>query len=693
MSDSDDNLATGTARLRWDENGQPISARYGDVYFSKHNGLAETRYVFLEQNQLPERWQAGVTEETFHIGETGFGSGLNFLAAWQLWDQSPNRDTRLHFVSVENEPLGQEDLQRALALWPELADYTAALLDVYPRRLTPGFHRFTFAEGRVELTLIVADASAGLNQLLMSDHPHYRMPFHGGMQAWFLDGFAPAKNPGMWQPELFDVIAALSAPGCTLATFTAAGIVKRELQRVGFRIEKRPGYGRKRDMVAAEFLGVQSAPPHIAASPRNSPYPVPWHVPANRVDYKHKQVVVIGAGLAGSHSARALAERSWQVTVLDQAAEIASGASGNAQGVVYAKLSSDDDPLGSFNLACLQFAQRFYRHYWPSPEIGEQCGTLLLGFNVNERRIQEKLRGQFREADDFLRFVDARQASELAGVDIDHPALFFPQLGWMRPARLCRALLDHPNIELHCKTRVQSLQFEAAESRWQLLDQDGQTVASAPKVVIANACDARRFSPTGQLPLKAIRGQVSYFDGERLPLRTVICGEGYIAPAISCGTERLQSFGATFTLREQRREVLEADHRQNLAKLSASLPSAASGLHNLNPSDLRGRAAFRCTTPDYLPLVGAVPDFAAFVETFRLLCKSARASIPAAGPCLPGLYVNVGHGSRGLAYTPLSAALLAAQMTGDLLPVSRELAVALHPARFIIRDLIRRRLP
>jgi tRNA 5-methylaminomethyl-2-thiouridine biosynthesis bifunctional protein len=695
MSASDDSAPAGTARLVWGENDQPISARYNDVYFSKHNGLAETRYVFLEQNGLGERWRAGFPENTFYIGETGFGSGLNFLAAWQLWDQtSPQK--RLHFVSVENEPLHRDDLQRALALWPELADYSGDLLATYPERPTPGFHPFSFADGRVALTLIVADASAGLNQLLMSNHPCFRVPFHPGMQAWFLDGFAPAKNPSMWQPALFDAIAALSGPGCTVATFTAAGIVKRELQRVGFQWQKRPGYGSKRDMLAATFTGGTGEPTdRLPTSARSSPHPLPWHVwrtdPNRNPD--DRNVVVLGAGLAGSHTARALAKRGWRVTVLDAAATVASGASGNAQGIVYGKLSSDGDLLSSFNLASLLFAQRLYRHYWQAaPEVGEQCGVLMLAFDENERRIQEKLQAQFDGAGDFLRFVDCQQASELAGTRIDHPALFFPGLGWMRPARLCRHLLDHRNIQLHCQTPVDSLRFDAHTRRWQLFDERQQTLATAPSVVVANACDAGAFDATAHLPLKAIRGQVSYFARETIPLQTVICGDGYIAPADQSGTQELQSFGATFTLKEQRPEVLASDHQQNLVKLANMLPGAPQPV-SVDINELGGRAAFRCTTPDYLPLVGPVADFGGFVETYRLLGKNARAGIPTAGPYLPGLYLNVGHGSRGLAYTPLSAALLAASMDGDVLPVPRDLTIALNPARFIIRDLIRRRLP
>lgn len=673
------------AHLQWDESGQPLSARYDDVYFSRHNGLEETRYVFLQQNSLEERWKGTLPQRRFYIGETGFGSGLNFLAAWQLWKQSAPAERQLQFISVENEPLRKTDLEKALALWPELAHLSRELLAVYPALPTPGFHRFDFAGGRVALTLIIADAAEGLNQLLASDHPLHRRPVHRGMDAWFLDGFAPAKNPAMWRPELFDTIAALSAPQSTLATFTAAGLVRRELQRVGFAPEKRPGYGRKRHMLAARFAGQPPLPDSIT-----TPCPAPWQVQSHLPH--HWEVVIIGAGLAGSHTARALAERGWQVTVLDKAERIASGASGNAQGVVYGKLSRDTDGLAQFNLASLLYAQRLYRRYWRDhPGLGQPCGLLQLAYNEKEARIHRSLRESFSGMEDFLQFLDPPQASATAGVDIPYPALFFPQLGWLNPPLLCQRLLDHPNISLQCQRDVAMLDFDAARGHWQLLDRGGKSLAASPNVIIANAWEALEFSATGHLPLKAIRGQVSCFEQERIPLQTVLCSTGYIAPG-DPARHQLQSFGATFTLHEQRPEVLPEDHRKNLRKLATSLPELTAALDNTEPEQLTGRTAFRCTTADYLPLVGPVPDYDRFVEVYRPLTKNAKARIDQAGPYLPGLYLNVGHGSRGLAYAPLSAALLAAQMDGDVLPVPRDLATALNPARFLIRNLIRNRL-
>lgn len=683
MSES---AASKAARIFWDEDGQPLSSRYDDVYFSRNNGLAESRYVFLQQNHLAERW-ADWQHHTFHIGETGFGSGLNFLAAWQLWAQSDRRPSVLHFISVENEPLLREDLARAMALWPELSVLAEEFMAAYPQLPLEGFHNFKFAGGQVRLTLIIDDAARGLDQLLQSDHPRYRQSFHGGMDAWFLDGFAPAKNPGMWQPALFEAVAALSKEGTSLATFTAAGLVRRELQRVGFTVEKRPGYGHKREMVAARYAGQSEN--SAGQWDKRGRYSPPWQVFTANAG-QAKEAVVIGAGLAGCHTARALAERGWQVAVVDAAPQVASGASGNPQGIVYGKLSPDSDALPQFNLAALRHAQQFYAPYWARGDLGTRCGVLVLPRHQNEVQLQQRVAARFARDSDFLRLLSRDDASALAGVSLPSGGLFYPNLGWLLPTELCRALLDHANITVSTGINISALHYDSSGQCWQLDSPQGK-VAESANVVVANSYHALTFEQIRQLPLKAIRGQLSYFSDEKIPLKTVVCGDGYIAPAHKIGAALLQSFGATFTLHEQRPEVLPADHHSNLDSIS-TLFSGPTPQGEQVIAQLQGRTAFRCSTPDYLPLVGPAPDYPAFVNRYGLLSRNARTPIHEAGCFLPGLYLNVGHGSRGLAYAALTAEILAAQMNAELLPVARDLATALNPGRFIIRDLIRRRI-
>lgn len=692
MSDSAETDYIRHAELEWDAEGQPLSRAFGDVYFSRVNGLQETRHVFLQHNQLTERWADLGEKTTFVIGETGFGSGLNFLAAWQLWDAVAPAQAQLHFVSVEKFPLGKADLTRALALWPELANFSQQLIDHYPAFVGTGFHRLKFQQGRVNLTLIIEDAATGFTQLLGSAHPHFAEVCRK-IDAWFLDGFAPAKNPGMWSDSLFNVIGQLSQPGTTAATFSAAGIVKQGLRRAGFTVTKVPGFGRKRDMTSACFTLEKSAQDEATVINRHSysPYPTPWAVNLNP-PAQQQHAIIIGGGLAGCQTARALAERGWQVNLVERHGQLAKEASGNPQGVLYAKLSPKQEALATFNLTSLQFALNHYQPFWnrtgATPQMGQACGVLQLAYDDAEIKLQALLGKKFSSATQLVQFVDAQQASELSGIPQSHGGIFFPTAGWLNPPLLCKALTDHPNIQTTCHTEVLSLQ--RCDNRWHVHDAAGNTILTASVVIIATARDARLFEQAAHLPIKSIRGQISYLPAtsDSQQLKTVVCSDGYIGPAYPTDNGWYHCTGATFNLKDDSAELRSQDHFTNLNNLKMHMPALTEKLP-VNADNLAGRVAFRCTTPDYLPLAGPLPQREQFLEDFAPLRKNARAGVPLAGRYHEGLYINVGHGSRGLAYTPLCAELLAAQICHEVLPISHELAQALNPARFLIRDVIR----
>ena len=668
------------AQLQWDEDGQPLSSVFGDVYFSRANGLEETRHVFLQHNQLAERWQQLQAGEHFTIAETGFGSGLNFLAAWQLWLTAAPASAQLHFVSVEKFPLTKMDLQRALALWPELSEFTAQLIDAYPIFVGTGFHRLNFMDGRVKLTLIIEDAAKGFSQLLATPQPVFASQC-AKIDAWFLDGFAPSKNPQMWSDELFTAIRQLSHVGTTAATFSAAAIVKQGLKLAGFSIQKVPGFGRKREMVKACMEQEPVIDQQDSLQARSySPYPVPWTINAAAAIPEEKHAIIIGGGLAGCTSARALAERGWKITLIESHSALAQEASGNPQGVLYAKLSPKNEAQAEFNLHALQFAQQFYRSRWNA--IGEQCGVLQLAHCDSEQQLHELLRDKFSAADELVQFVDATRASDIAGVKCSHAALYFPQAGWINPRRLCETLTDHPAIRVitHCA----AVELERCGDNWQI---NNNPELRAPVVIIANATDAKAFALTQHLPIKSIRGQITYLPktAPSSALKTLICSEGYIGPAVN----GQHCTGATFNLKEESRELRIEDHRTNLENLRAPLPELFNEWEGMDLENLQGRVAFRCTLPDYLPLVGTVPNEQEMLDDFAPLRKNARAVIHKTGTYHQGLFINIGHGSRGLAYTPLCAELLAAQINQEVLPLPRELANALNPARFLIRDIIK----
>ncbi|WP_028694832.1 bifunctional tRNA (5-methylaminomethyl-2-thiouridine)(34)-methyltransferase MnmD/FAD-dependent 5-carboxymethylaminomethyl-2-thiouridine(34) oxidoreductase MnmC [Pseudomonas cremoricolorata] len=645
------------AQLDWDDQGRPYSRRYDDVYFSRTEGTLETHYVFIEGNRLEQRFAALKGHESLLIGETGFGTGMNFYCAWQAFAAHAPSTARLHFVSVEKHPLSHADLSRAVQLWPELAEFWQPLLAQYVA-VHQGFQQFSFADGRVTLTLLIGDA---IEQLAQLDAP---------VDAWFLDGFAPAKNPDMWNPELFAQLARLSAPGTTLGTFTTTGWVRRGLAEVGFKLHKVPGLGKKWEVARGHYQGEPAAPG------------APWYARPTNVG-QARQALVIGAGLAGSASANSLARRGWQVTVLERHAAVAQEASGNPQGVLYLKLSAHGTALSQMILAGFGYTRRWLQqlqrgHDW------DACGVLQLAFDAKEAERQDKLAAAFDAS--LLQTLDQQQAQHQAGIALPCGGLFYPEGGWVHPPALCRAMLQHSGIDLLTHSEV--LQLRRADGLWQAWAGE-RLLASAPVVVLCNAAEAQRLLPEAVLPLKRIRGQITRLSATAASqtLGTVVCADGYLAPP----REGEHTLGASFDFHSQDLAPTEAEHRSNLELLQAISPDMAERLNvgALDPAHLQGRAAFRCTTPDYLPLVGPLADPAAFDVAYASLRKDAR-QVPAI-PCpwVDGLYVNSGHGSRGLITAPLSGELIAAWASGEALPLPRAVAEACHPNRFLLRRLVR----
>jgi tRNA 5-methylaminomethyl-2-thiouridine biosynthesis bifunctional protein len=222
-------------------NNTPYSIEFNDIYFSTDSGLDETHHVFIAQNQLETRFKS-LQDTSFTIIETGFGTGLNFLVASQLWLTHAPQHAQLHFYSIEKYTLKLADLTRAHALWPQFSAISSELLVQY-QTLKSGTNYFSLAGGRIQLALQIDDITLALPQLTKT------------ADAWFLDGFAPAKNAEMWSTEVFTQIARLSKTNTTFATFTSAGLVRRGLQAVGFKVEKQAGFGKKREMLRGTFVG------------------------------------------------------------------------------------------------------------------------------------------------------------------------------------------------------------------------------------------------------------------------------------------------------------------------------------------------------------------------------------------------------------------------------------------------------
>ncbi len=610
------------ARLAFNAEGTPYSREFDDLYHSADGGAAQAHHVFLGGNGLPARWR-GV--RCFTILETGFGFGLSFLATWDAWREDPERPARLHYVAVEKHPFTAQDLAVLHAPHAEFAALSEELRSAWPL-LVPGVHRLEFEHGRVVLTLAFGDAATVLPELRLA------------ADAIYLDGFAPAKNPDMWSPALLKAVARLAAPGATAATWSVAAEVRTGLRAAGFMAEKRRGFARKSEMLVAQFV------------PRRTLRPKPA-LPEER------SAVVVGAGIAGAAVAERLASSGWEVTLVERHLEPALEASGNHAGAFHPVLSPDDSRFARLTRSAFTFLLEHWRQFdaiGAAPEW-KRCGCLQLARDAREAAAQRAALDALAPPLDYAQRVDARQASAYAGVKLAAGGLFFPQGGWIRPRSFARALIARSRARTLYGREVAAL--ERAGARWIVRDREGEVLAEAGAVVLANAADALRLAPAPHLRLRRVRGQLTYLPPLR-GLKAVVLRGGMVLPPI----DGISVAGASFDLEDTDTSVRATSHEGNLERLEQIVPGASRGL---DPAALEGRTSFRAVARDRLPLIGALPS--------------------------PGLYGAFAYGSRGLLWAALGAELLASLMEGEPLPLEAPLAEALAPDRFARRVARRRR--
>ncbi|WKX25558.1 bifunctional tRNA (5-methylaminomethyl-2-thiouridine)(34)-methyltransferase MnmD/FAD-dependent 5-carboxymethylaminomethyl-2-thiouridine(34) oxidoreductase MnmC [Tatumella ptyseos] len=651
------------ADLVWNEQGTPVSQFFDDVYFSNDNGLEETRYVFLEGNDLSTRL-LNSQQDTFTLAETGFGTGLNFLTLWQSYQllgrqNSASKLPRLHFISCEKYPLTLADLELAHGHWPELASFSQALRQQWPDAL-PGCHRLILAQGQITLDLWFGD----INDMLEDLNANLVQK----VDAWFLDGFAPSKNPDMWTDELFSTLAITAKQTGTFATFTAAGFVRRGLEQAGFNVIRRKGFAHKREMLIGQL-----------AIPPNYQHPMPWYP---RPSANNKEIAIVGGGIASACLCIALVRRGWQVTHYCADAKPAGNASGNRQGAVYPLLHAQDPQLATFFSAAFTFAKRFYQAL-PFSFEHQWCGVLQLGWDEKSRKKIDQLVA-LSLPPSFARFVSAEEASKLAGLAVEHSGIFYPEGGWLSPAELTTKMFDwaiSQGVECHWECNVENLKRQS-QGDWQLdLPQGGH--AKHHQVVLANGHQLNQFTQTEAIPVYPVAGQVSHVEKQQplSQLATVLCYEGYLTPLSD--TYQSHCIGASYRRGKDDCDYSPEEQLTNQQRLTQCLPDS-DWAASFNIGD-QARIAVRCAIRDHLPMAGILSDYQQFVA------EPARVKEAMEGSYHPGLYLLGGFGSRGLSSAPLAAELLASQLSGEALPLDQSTLNALHPGRFWIRKRIKGR--
>ncbi|MEM0986743.1 MAG: tRNA (5-methylaminomethyl-2-thiouridine)(34)-methyltransferase MnmD [Pseudomonadota bacterium] len=606
-----------SADITWKPDGTPVSARHGDIYFTAGDGLAESRAVFLKGNGLPDRWQ---DRTHFTVAETGFGTGLNILALWSLWQaHRPSAEAWLHVVSFEGFPMQRDDAERALSVWPEIAPLAAKLIDRWPHPAR-GVRQVRWPEDRISLTLHIGDIAEALDAAEFE------------ADAWFLDGFSPARNAEMWTPELYARMAERSAPGATAATFTVAGDVRRGLASAGFDVSKAPGHGRKRERLEA-FL------------PDGSPL-LPSQAGAHRI-------AILGAGIMGACLARTLADFGASPTVFDPSPTPSSGGSGNPLALVMPRLDAADTVQA----------------------------RLLIDAYLAARSIYSGCRGAM-EADVHQTPRDGKDETRFAKVLADPPlpledleairggGLLHKRAMIVEPATLIANLLE--GVEMHLGAELS-------------VDLKQRRVDDTPfdAIIVANGMAAQETAPW--LGLTGKLGQVEYAAGLPDAPASALASGQY---ALATGDKRL--WGATYATAQPgmnsgtNTAVTQEARASNAEGLAALAPWWMGQVQDMTPVS---RASMRATTPDRFPMAGQLPDVSATLETFAPLAKGQ--AVHAAVTRVEGVWLATGLGSRGFTFAPWISALIAAQILGLPIPVTKAARESVDPARTLFRAIKR----
>lgn len=553
-----------TAELDWefiDGIEIPISKQFGDVYFSKDNGLLETRHVFLNGNDLSERLTNLKDFEYFSVGETGFGTGLNILALWQLWQEvRPNNQSRLHAISVEKFPLSKADLIRALNVWDELKPLAEQLIEQYPLPIA-GCHRLTFPKERFSIDLWLGDAQEIFPSMVKTK----------AVNAWFLDGFAPSCNPDMWEQNVLNNIVRLSGYGTTFASFSVAGILKRGLKAHGIDISRPRGFGHKREMLKAVWKLPEADEASLELEQTHA------------LATEQQHIAIIGAGVAGLSTAWAFAARGHQVTLYEQTNPL-SGASGNPLALLNPKLCPIEQSHEHLMTLSWQHALNFYK-------------------NFNAFRPLQIQQIALKNADELLDLVNQYPAQVVTNsansLETDYSSILLTEAGSVSPYQLRDEILQHPCINLKI-AHVTAL--VSCENKVQL-QTDNQIIAEADQVVVCCAREsAALFDSYPQL--KPIRGQVSWVDNTFAPLPL---NEAYSYGGYCMQLDASQMIlGASFYPNREDQDVLPEDHVHNLELIHSVFPEYAEKLPS--PSTWQGRASIRAQSLDYFPLVGKMQD-------------------------------------------------------------------------------------
>jgi len=562
------------------------SKHYDDIYFSPENGEAESEYVFLKANKLQERFSK---ISNFTIAELGFGTGLNFLLTWKLFNNL-NNEGYLDFISIEGYPLKENILNKIYGNNLELKNYWDELRDALPP-LWPGVHRLNLQNGRVRLTLIYEEV---LNALA-------RQNFEA--DAWFLDGFNPNKNSEMWSEEVMKEVFRLTKPSGTFSTFSSAGFVRRNLERAGFEVHKIKGFRSKKEMSVGKKVSVK------------------------KTKNKFLKFLIIGGGIAGVSIAHSLNARGYSPTIVDKYDKLAQGASGNLAAVQYPRLTTVDTAAGRLSLACY----RYSRFQAKKLNVALNDKSIIFGIPEREEKKQKIILSQGWSSD-LVRELNEEDKAEIFGGKINLNGVVHDYGGTIKPSEFVNKLVDDSIEKIF---GVELIDIQKHINGWKIKLSNNEEIITEV-LILACSEGLNNLRQTSVFNLQYTQGQVTHLDKSKfkdLP-KSNLSFSGYLTPPIN----NIITIGATFEKNSTKRTKVSVKANEiNLSNIPDEIYNNILISEKIDAAKLDGRVSMRVSTYDRMPMMGSIDE-----NLFILSALGARGMImgPLLGDALVSIILN-----------------------------------------------------
>jgi len=664
----------------------PFSREFDDIYFNPVDGLAESEYVFLKGNNLPEDWlgkNSNLThsqnQQRFSVAELGFGSGLNFLMTLDKWLETISHRTDkdacyLNFISIEKRPFTPQDFQKAAKHWPQFSELAEHLYNNYPS-LTYGRHQIHFEKWQATLTLFLMPVEDALEDLyLESKYQEHKTE----IDHWFFDGFAPAKNESMWGESICKQVSKLSNPRTRLATFSVSAAVKNPLKAAGFELKKLKGFGRKREMLTACLTEKQE---EKESKFINLKHDSPWlNICKSKLD---KKVAIIGAGIAGCATALELSRAGYHVHIFDSEDSIASKASGAAAGIFHPQLTADMNFNSQFHWLSYLYLLRFLNTLSQNEKE-----KVILSHGINRLLPDKKAKQQLIS---LTKAIGIESWIEEPVEIKNERGVYFPDAAAIDIPEFCELLINRiPENQktLSLSTSVDSI--EKTDEGWQINsspDEFDFSHSYFSHIVICGGAQSELTDQFLQSETNTSRGQTCLFESEKIShsFNQVICEQSYLVPR----PNNMLHLGTTF-------ETSDEPHLKRESQLE--MLEKASNMFNdlgfefLSEAEqealpLAGTLGFRRHALDRLPIIGATIDSEKIKKEFEGLGQKRIERQSLTHYNKQGLWLNTAYGSHGLLVALISARHLSSLISNDISPINSSIAATISPSRFIVKSL------